>query len=114
MEEQPHYQSILSNITKLPEFALERLENFMGKGENAAKPAFSPFPIMFSKVVFPSFVKKLEFLENGFISMRVSHWQMFQHAIWGFYLAFLLPVSDYLDFALRHLYWKTLFNVLIK
>ena len=28
---------------------LQKVENMMGKGENAGLPAFSPFPIMFSK-----------------------------------------------------------------
>ena len=29
-----------------------RVENIVGKGENAGYPAFSPFPTMFSKGLF--------------------------------------------------------------
>ena len=33
-------------------YILEKVENIVGKGENAGKPAFYPFPTMFSKGFF--------------------------------------------------------------
>ena len=33
-------------------FVFDRLENTVGTGENAGKPAFSPFPTMFSTGLF--------------------------------------------------------------
>ena len=38
-------------------FVLGRVENIVGKGENAELPAFSPFPTMFSKYYFFRVVK---------------------------------------------------------
>ena len=40
-------------------FAFDRVENILGKGENAGKwlPAFSPFPTMFSTGFFLRFDK---------------------------------------------------------
>ena len=38
-------------------FELYRVENIVGKGENAGNPAFSPFPTMFSKGLFLNVVK---------------------------------------------------------
>ena len=35
----------------------DRIENIVGKGENAGLPAFSPFPTMFSKVFFLRVIK---------------------------------------------------------
>ena len=37
------------NVTEKLKCVLGRVENIMEKGENAGYPAFSPFPIMFSK-----------------------------------------------------------------
>ena len=36
-----------NNGRKKFKLVVERLENIVGKGENAKKPAFSPFPKMF-------------------------------------------------------------------
>ena len=36
-------------LGKKLKFVLGRVENTVGKGENAGLPAFSPFPAMFSK-----------------------------------------------------------------
>ena len=36
---------------------MKGLENKVGKGENAGIPAFSPFPIMFSKAFFFTIVE---------------------------------------------------------
>ena len=46
-------------VTKKLQFALGRIQNIVGKGENAGYhlPAFSPFPTMFSKGFFPRIVK---------------------------------------------------------
>ena len=38
-------------------FLRGRVENIVGKGENAGNPAFSPFFTMFSKGYFPRVVK---------------------------------------------------------
>ena len=40
------------SMTKRLKFISEKLEYIVGKGENAGFPAFSPFPTMFSKVVY--------------------------------------------------------------
>ena len=40
------------NVTEELKFVLERVENIVGKGENAGLPAFSSFPTRFSKVFF--------------------------------------------------------------
>ena len=36
-------------LTQKLKFVFERVENIVGKGENAGNPAFSSFPTMFSK-----------------------------------------------------------------
>ena len=43
-----------SNVTQKLKFALGRIENIVGKGENRKcwLPAFSPFPTMFFKKLF--------------------------------------------------------------
>ena len=43
---------LINTSNKTTVFVFERVENIVGKGENAGLPAFSPFPTMFSKV-FP-------------------------------------------------------------
>ena len=40
------------NLTEKVKFVLGRIENIVGKGENAGLPAFSLFPTTFSKVFF--------------------------------------------------------------
>ena len=48
--------TLLKLITKEARFS-DITENIVGKGENAGSPAFSPFPSMFSKSIFPTFVE---------------------------------------------------------
>ena len=43
-------------INKL-KYILGRVENIVGKGENAGLPAFSPFPTMSSTAFFPEAFK---------------------------------------------------------
>ena len=40
------------NVARLMIFVFDRVENIVGKGENADLSAFSPFPIMFSKALY--------------------------------------------------------------
>ena len=40
------------NVNEKLKFVFGRLENIVGKGENAGLPAFSPFPTLFSKGFF--------------------------------------------------------------
>ena len=40
------------SVTEKLKFVLGKVENIVGKGENAGKPAFSPLPTMFSKGFF--------------------------------------------------------------
>ena len=42
-----------------------RVENTVGKGENADLSAFSPFPAVFSKAFFFRVVKSLDFVVKG-------------------------------------------------
>ena len=42
-----------------------RVENTVGKGENADLSAFSPFPTVFSKAFFFRVVKSLDFCGKG-------------------------------------------------
>ena len=48
-----------------------RVENTVGKGENAKKLAFAPFPTMFSKAVFLSVVKSW-----GYAVKKLTLYQM--------------------------------------
>ena len=45
------------NVNKNLKLAFGRIENIVGKGENAGYQHFSPFPTMFSKDFFLSVVK---------------------------------------------------------
>ena len=47
----------MTNLAENLKFALESVENIVGKGENCWLPAFSPFPTMFSKGLFPRVLK---------------------------------------------------------
>ena len=49
-------------LTQISNFFLGRVENIMGKGENAGIPAFSPFPTIFSKAFYFKFMKSHGFL----------------------------------------------------
>ena len=44
-------------INEMEKFLLGRVEDIVGKGENAGLPAFSPFPTMFSKGFFYRVIK---------------------------------------------------------
>ena len=48
------------NVTQNLKFLLERIENIVGKGENACCQHFFPFPTMFSKGFFLKVVKNLD------------------------------------------------------
>ena len=45
------------NVIQKQKFVLERVEKIVGKGEKCWLPAFSPFPIMFSKGFFFKVIK---------------------------------------------------------
>ena len=49
-------------MTQKVKFHSERVENIVGKGENAGSQAFSPFPTIFSKVFFPRVMKTRDYL----------------------------------------------------
>ena len=45
-------------MTEKSKFVLVKIENIVGKGENAGNQHFLPFPTMFSKNLFLGAVKK--------------------------------------------------------
>ena len=51
------FADIKITVTEKLKFVLGRLENIVGKGENAGYSLFSPFPTMFSKVFFSKVIK---------------------------------------------------------
>ena len=53
------------NVTEQLKLDLGRVENIMGKGENAGFPTFPPFPMMFSKGLFPGVVKSRDCVVKG-------------------------------------------------
>ena len=48
-------------VAQIMQFCFDRVENIVGKRENA----FSPFPTMFSKGFFPRVVKSRHFVVKG-------------------------------------------------
>ena len=50
----------ISNVPEKLKFVLGRVENIVGKEENAGLPAFSPFSTMFSKAFIYRVVKSLD------------------------------------------------------
>ena len=47
-----HLETTKINVTQKLKFVLERVENILGKGENAGYKHFSPFPKIFSTAFF--------------------------------------------------------------
>ena len=50
----------ISKIIKIMISLFDRVENTVGKGENAGYQPFSPFPTLFSKAFFLRVVKSLD------------------------------------------------------
>ena len=52
-----HLQTVNQMLLKMLTSVFDRVENIVGKGENAGQTAFFPFPTMFSKGFFHWVVK---------------------------------------------------------
>ena len=76
-------------MNEILKFCLRRIENIVGKGENAGYQHFLFFPTMFSNVYFPRVIKSRDCMVKGYtnyctllLSFEILHDSFVSVTVW--------------------------------